>query len=233
MSDSFLPFQSPTTTDHRIDTEAIIIGGQTVDRERVQVCGRLGSQIAEVNNAPPSLGSQALLTRIMGLYSESGTPLFNPTNNALEVEILNDLAGSLTVTDVGQIAGGQANIAAVIPMPYSFDGTNWQRVTRLNPGIVHNNHQTNVTINGYNVSTSSSTALAANASRKGLLLSNISDTRIFVSFGTAPSATPGAEIGIPVEANGGQVGFSSLIDTRVLLCIHNGVGTKRLLMAEW
>jgi len=233
MSDSFLPFQDPASVDRKLDSESLTVSGQLVERERVQIGGQTDVSIAQVLNTAPPASSYGLLTKMMGAYSETGAPLFNPTNNSFQVEIVNDLAGSLVVSDVGTIAGGQANIAATVAFPYSWDGSNWERVTRLQPAIVHNNHQAVCTVNGYNVTTSSSVALAANAARKGMMFSNISDTRIYLSFSATPTAAAGAEVGIPVEANGGQVAFSSLIDTRDVNCIHGGTGNKRLLVAEW
>lgn len=233
MSDSFLPFQDPASVDRKLDSEELTVSGQTVERERVQIGGQTPASIAQVVNTAPPAGSYALLTKTMGAYTESGAPLFNPVNNSYQVEIVNDLAGSLVATDTGTLAGGQDNIAVTLALPYAWDGSAHQRVTRLNPAIVHNNHQTPCTVNAYNVTTSSATALAANPDRKGMMFSNISDTRIYLAFGSTPSAAAGSEVGLPVEANGGQVAFSSLVDTRVVNCIHGGTGNKRLLIAEW
>ena len=35
--------------------------------------------------------------------------------------------GSVVQTDSGSVSGGQSNIALVLNLPYSFDGTNWTR----------------------------------------------------------------------------------------------------------
>ena len=94
-------------------------------------------------------------------------------------------------------------------------------------------YQTDATSIGINVTTTSAQALPANAVRRGLLLQNLSDTRIICRFGVAAVATIGAEIGFAVEANGGAVDMANLVDTRVLNAMHAGTGTKRLVATEW
>jgi hypothetical protein len=69
--------------------------------------------------------------------------------------------------------------------------------------------------------------------RRGLMLQNLSDTRIICRFVATPVATVGAEVGFAVEPNGGGVYFTSLINTGVLNVIHAGTGNKRLLITEW
>ena len=94
-------------------------------------------------------------------------------------------------------------------------------------------YQTDATSTGINVTNASAQALPANALRRGLLLQNLSDTRIICRFGVAAVATVGAEIGFAVEANGGAVELLNLVDTRILNAMHAGTGTKRLLATEW
>ena len=94
-------------------------------------------------------------------------------------------------------------------------------------------YQTDATSTGIGVTNASGPAVPANALRRGLLLQNLSDTRIICRFGLAAVATVGGEIGFAVEANGGAVELLNLVDTRVLNAMHAGTGTKRLLATEW
>lgn len=50
MADSFLPYQNPTTTDKKLDSESLTVGSNTVERERVQIAGAAATDIAEVSN---------------------------------------------------------------------------------------------------------------------------------------------------------------------------------------
>lgn len=236
MSDTSLGFQNPQTVNAQLDGEQVTVGGQNVVRERVEVCGANPTEIARVKNTAAVATDMGLVVRVLDLIGPSGTSAFDPTTQALNVNIVNDLAGSLVQTDGGTITGGQGNIAVLLSLPYSFDGANWQRVTRLQPAIVHNNHQTNSNTTAVNCTTTAAQILAANPARKGLLLQNISTARIFVQFGTNPVGTTGSEVGMSVEANGGSVGFSSLIDTRALngvVAQAGGAGNFRLLVTEW
>jgi len=49
MSDSFLPYQNPTTTDKKLDSESLTVGANTVERERVQIAGSTATLIAPVS----------------------------------------------------------------------------------------------------------------------------------------------------------------------------------------
>jgi hypothetical protein len=86
---------------------------------------------------------------------------------------------------------------------------------------------------GVDVTTSSTAAIGANVNRRGLMVQNVSDTRIIARFDATPTATVGAEIGFAIEPNGGGVLFTALNDQGALNVIHAGVGNKRLLVTEW
>jgi hypothetical protein len=95
-------------------------------------------------------------------------------------------------------------------------------------------YKTDVTTSiGVNVTNTSTQILPANAARRGLMLQNVSDTRIICAFGVAAVATTGAEIGFAIEPTGGAQYFVSMVDTRVLNAMHAQTGTKRLLITEW
>lgn len=81
------------------------------------------------------------------------------------------------------------------------------------------------------VTTSSQTALAANADRKYAMLINDSDTAIYLKIGTAAVANEG----IRINPNGGAYEMSSTIGnlyTGVINAIHGGTGDKTLLITE-
>lgn len=96
-------------------------------------------------------------------------------------------------------------------------------------------YQADATATGVNVTTSAVAVWPANVARRGLILQNISDTRILCRFGAGniPDATAGIEVGFSVEPNGGAYAFWTLVDTRALNAIHGGIGTKRLLITEF
>jgi hypothetical protein len=93
-------------------------------------------------------------------------------------------------------------------------------------------HNADVTSTGVNVTTVSSQAVAANPARKGLILQNLSDTRIIGAFSVTPVATAGSESGFSIDPFGSFSWFVNA-DTRALNVIHAGTGTKRLLVSEW
>lgn len=81
-----------------------------------------------------------------------------------------------------------------------------------------------------NVTTSSSTVLASNASRKAGYLVNESDTDIYVSFGS--TATTAKQ---KIRANGGSLSFTvgGIIFQGNVNAIHAGTGSKALYVVEF
>jgi len=49
MADGYLPFQNPTSTDAKLDTESLTVGANTVHRERIQIAGATDTAIAPVS----------------------------------------------------------------------------------------------------------------------------------------------------------------------------------------
>ena len=49
MADGYLPFQNPTATDAKLDTESLSVGANTVHRERIQIAGTAATDIAPVS----------------------------------------------------------------------------------------------------------------------------------------------------------------------------------------
>lgn len=48
MSDSYLPYQSPTIVDKKLDSETLTVGANTVERERIQISGTGATDIAPI-----------------------------------------------------------------------------------------------------------------------------------------------------------------------------------------
>ena len=53
MANGYLGFQNPGTENKKIDTEELTVGGQTVQRERIQIAGAADVDIALVKNTVP------------------------------------------------------------------------------------------------------------------------------------------------------------------------------------
>jgi len=85
-----------------------------------------------------------------------------------------------------------------------------------------------VTHTAYNVTVTTSTALAANANRSMLLLENDSDTVIYCSLGTAAVLNTGIRLG----ASGGAILIDVRPSSKLVNCIHGGSGNKVLLITE-
>lgn len=126
-----------------------------------------------------------------------------------------------------------------VPPDSSGRGIATQQITRASQPLevqeVLTAYQADSTAVGVNVTTAAVAVYAANPLRRGLVLQNVSDTRIICRFGAGniPDATLGSETGFAVEPNGGTYPFFTMVDTRVLNAIHGGSGTKRLLVTEW
>jgi hypothetical protein len=63
MADSFLAYQNPTVTDKKLDSESLVVGANTVERERMQMAGAIAAAIAGVLNAAPAVTDYGLVVR--------------------------------------------------------------------------------------------------------------------------------------------------------------------------
>lgn len=63
MSDSFLPYKNPDTTDMKLDSEQLTVGSETVERERIQVTGKAAAEIQDVKNAKPAPDAYGSIVR--------------------------------------------------------------------------------------------------------------------------------------------------------------------------
>lgn len=82
MTDSFIGIDEPTTIDKKADTEQLVVGANTVERERIQVSGAAAAAIASVVNSAPST-EYGLVTRNI----PSGTQGTNPTGETAGVGV--------------------------------------------------------------------------------------------------------------------------------------------------
>jgi hypothetical protein len=94
---------------------------------------------------------------------------------------------------------------------------------------VNMERSTPTTQTGVNVTTSSAQVLAANSSRTLLILTNDSDTTMYIKFGSAAVAAQG----IRLNASGGSLILdSNAIPYSAVFAIHAGTGNKVLLITE-
>jgi len=99
MANGYLGFQNPGTENKKIDTEELTVGGQTVQRERIQVAGAADVDIAEVKNTVPDSGDYGLVVR------EAGVNVVNPNSG-------------------DQTPSGAMSVAALL---FGHDGANWDQ----------------------------------------------------------------------------------------------------------
>lgn len=63
MTDSFVPISAPTVTSQKLDSEELIIGANTIQRERVQVSGAAATEIARVKSSDATGAEMGLVVR--------------------------------------------------------------------------------------------------------------------------------------------------------------------------
>lgn len=84
-----------------------------------------------------------------------------------------------------------------------------------------------ITHTAHSAGTSSNEAVSANTSRSYLLLQNDSDTAVYAKFGSDAVVGEGIKI-----SSGESVEFYNFIPTDSINTIHNGTGSKTLLVTE-
>ena len=93
MADSTIPVQN-VTADLSLDTEQLVVGAATVQRERVQLAGALATEIAAIKNAAPAT---TLFGVVVRLIAESiGTALFAKITDGTDTAAV-DASGNLMV----------------------------------------------------------------------------------------------------------------------------------------
>ena len=85
---------------------------------------------ATIPIATDDVGSGVQVQRIKPVHGVDGVGVDSSAANPFPVTVISSSAGSTVVTESGTIAGGQANVAAVASLPYSYDPVsgNWTRV---------------------------------------------------------------------------------------------------------
>jgi hypothetical protein len=122
MADNFLPYQNPTVTDAKLDTETLSVGANSVHRERVQIAGSGDVEIAKLANSNPAGTEYGLITRNIpsGTQPVSAASLPLPTGAATGAK--QDTGNtSLSSLDTKLPAKGQAAMAASTPVVIASD----------------------------------------------------------------------------------------------------------------
>lgn len=120
MSNSFLGYQNPTTTDKKLDSESLTVGSNTVERERVQISGAADTEIARVKNSEPASTDHGLVVREVQPTSIVSARK-NLTTNAERLAATNTPCRQVTIMadpdNTGYISIGDANIVASQTVP--------------------------------------------------------------------------------------------------------------------
>jgi hypothetical protein len=126
MADSFLPYEDPSTTDRKLDTESLTVGVNTVHRERIQVTGTGATDICPVsatNGLLVNLGANNDVTVTGSVTANAGT---NLNTSALALETGGNLASVKTAIEL--LDDSVATIASASPAKgiaaAGHDGTN-------------------------------------------------------------------------------------------------------------
>lgn len=100
MANGYLGFQNPGTEDKKLDTESLVVGANTVQRERVQIAGASALEIASVIATTPVGTEYGVVTRLTGPLP-AGTAAIGKLGANSGVDI-----GDVDVTTVGTITPG-------------------------------------------------------------------------------------------------------------------------------
>lgn len=88
------------------------------------------------------------------------------------------------------------------------------------------------------VTTTATLAIPAGTDRRVLMIQNLSDTDIYIGFAAGVTVADGANSGIQIPANGGNISMTDLpsrghgayrdINDVGIYAVHGGSGTKKL-----
>lgn len=216
MADAFIQIP-PDSTGKKVDTEELTVGVNTVERQRGQIAGATATAIAAVTDAAPAAGAFALAGRVgdghnvvEGLTTDAAvTTDVNATISGKLRGLIKVLASVWQGAGVGDllrvgllgtngvavtVSGGRISVNADLGVDVNVkDGAGNTITSQVRPGgrgldvaVVAGSRSgavpTNVT-----VGVASAEAVALNASRRGLLLRNISTSsqRISLAFAAA------------------------------------------------
>ena len=138
MADSFLAYQNPTVTDKKLDSESLVVGANTVERERIQLAGAIAAEIARILNVAPAAADYGLYVKL--LAESQATSLFTRMVNNLGTNVANvTAAGEQNVlataqpgVDIGDVTINNAAGAAAVNVQ---DGGNSLTVDATNLDI--------------------------------------------------------------------------------------------------
>jgi hypothetical protein len=132
MSDSYIPYQDPTTVNRKLDSESITVGANTVERERVQIAGAGDVAIAQVVAENPNSGSWGVIVRNIPTGTETvivtnvqtGSIQLDPLSHVTITNIKGGTISSLTNGSVQLLTGSQliGTVAIVPTLMYSVTG---------------------------------------------------------------------------------------------------------------
>jgi hypothetical protein len=97
MSDSFLAYQNPISTDKKLDSESLTVGANTVERERVEIAGSTDVAIAKVQNGTPGSSDYALTVRNIPTLVTPTKPDIPTTSDLTEASINISSSGDNTI----------------------------------------------------------------------------------------------------------------------------------------
>lgn len=196
MSDALIKVAEPAVADKNVDTESLTgAGGATVQRERVQLSGAALAEIARVLNANPASNDYGLAIRAIKQILEAYAILKTDagvaydardrswTLGASDVPDLSDRAardvGKIDVASLDQYTpvSGRLPVDAVGTVTANQGAPPWRVVSKEDLAPAAPTFAT--------VGVASAQAVAANGSRKGLLLVNTSNNRVSLGFGAA------------------------------------------------
>lgn len=122
MANSFVGIDEPATIDKKIDTEQLVIGANTVERERMEIAGAAELEIARILNALPSLTDYGLVTR----------PLLNNRTASGALGALN-AAVTLAAEGMGTVNWeiDTGTLVGTVVFEATLDDTNWFAINAM------------------------------------------------------------------------------------------------------
>ena len=212
MADSYLGYQNPSTADKKLDSESLIVGANTVERERIQIAGSGATQIAPVHETnglavdpktlPPGAATSAKQDTIIGYidgiessvaqiegYLDSVESLLTTIDSHVDGLEGKDYATSAKQDIlIGHVDGIEGSIDQIEGY---LDGVE-ALLTTIDADtsvIADAVKASTATVTSVNDTASSTTLLAANANRKGATIYNDSTVALYIKFGVTASAT--------------------------------------------
>jgi hypothetical protein len=125
MSDQYVQIL-PDNTGKKVDTEEVFVGTNTVQRQRVQIAGNDGADLASVDALSGlAVSLQDIAQSLRWLLVGINRPMFiNAANSRVRVDVENfssNLSVCGTVTTVNQLAGFDAKLSLL----NAVERSNW------------------------------------------------------------------------------------------------------------